>query len=96
MSNIGQPIIIEHKDLVSLLIKENNIHEGNWILMAMIGFAPINIGQNPTGEDASPAGAVVFQKVGIQQVDAPMPNSVDAAKVNPAKVNPAKKRRSTR
>lgn len=85
MNNIGQPITIEHKDLVTLLLRENNIHEGNWVVMAMIGFSPMNIGQSPTGEDASPAGAVVFQKVGIQQVATPTPNSVDAAKVNPAK-----------
>lgn len=91
MENIGQPITIEHKDLISLLLRENEIHEGNWVLMAMIGFAPVNIGQSPTGEDASPGGAVIFQKVGIQQVSEPTPNSVDAAQANPAK-----KRRSTK
>jgi hypothetical protein len=91
MDNIGGPITIEHKDLISLLLRENKIHEGNWILMAMIGFAPVNIGQTPTGEDSSPGGAVIFQKVGIQRVSEPMPNSVDAAKTNPVK-----KHRSTK
>jgi len=83
MENIGQPITVEHKDLIATLLREKQIHEGNWVIMAMLGFAPLNIGQTPTGEDASPGGAVIFQKIGIQQVSEPTPNSVDAAIVNP-------------
>jgi hypothetical protein len=73
-----------HKELVEVLIKKANIHEGKWMLLVNFGFAAINGG--PTPEQVSPAAMAVIQSVGIQKApdDAPISLVVDASAVNPA------------
>jgi hypothetical protein len=73
------------KDLLHILLKHGNIHEGNWILIATFGFAALNTGDSATGEDASPSAMTRLQQVGIQRVPDPLPFSIDAAVVNPKK-----------
>lgn len=76
----------KHKELVELLIKASDIHEGRWWLSVTFQMAPGNFGQ--TEEDVSPGMIVAIQSVGIEREAAgnPAPTSlvVDAAEVNPA------------
>ena len=72
-----------NRELVILLIKNHGIHEGHWILSAMLTFATLNIGQTADGSDALPAGVVALNGVRIEQVPEPLPFSVNDAEVNP-------------
>jgi len=79
---------VDLKKLIELLIKNNNIHEGQWTLMLGIQVGPGNYGPNP--EQLFPGVAVSFNQVGIQRLapgeatKGPGAIVVDAAEVNPA------------
>lgn len=76
---------LTHKELVELIIKSANIHEGRWMLSVTFGFAPGNFG--PSQEQLSPGTVVAINQIGIQRElqDMPIPPGlvVDAAVVNP-------------
>lgn len=73
----------DNKELLAVLLKLNNIHEGNWILTANFTFSAINIGQLPDGTDVAPAGIAAVTGIGIESVPDPLPFSINAAEVNP-------------
>jgi len=75
-----------NKELAVLLMKNQGIHEGHWILSAMLTFGAINIGQTADGSDALPAGFVALNGVRLERVPEPLPFSVNAAEVNPKKI----------
>ncbi len=84
-----------NRELVVLMLKDQGIHEGNWVLAANLTFSAMNIGKLPDGSDASPAGIVALTGVLIDRVPEPLPFSVNAAEANPKKapsknVNPKK------
>lgn len=74
-----------NKELAVLLMKNQGIHEGHWILSAMLSFGAINIGQAEDASDALPAGFVALNGVRLERVPEPLPFSVNAAEVNPKK-----------
>jgi hypothetical protein len=76
--------LFPHKELLELLIRKADVHEGKWILMANLGFSPGNFG--PTPDQMSPGAAVVVLQMGLQRAgaDTPPEMAIDAAVVNPA------------
>ncbi|MBI4083468.1 MAG: hypothetical protein HY423_12755 [Candidatus Lambdaproteobacteria bacterium] len=76
-----------YQELVEMLIKAANIHEGTWMPQIQFGLAAGNFGPSPP--DVVPGAAVLIQKIGIQRAPEPIPPglnlAVDAAKVNPRK-----------
>jgi len=75
--------IYSNKELVVMMLKDQGIHEGNWVLAANLSFTAMNFGQSPDGSDASPAGVVAVTGVLLECVPAPLPFSVSAAEANP-------------
>jgi hypothetical protein len=73
-----------HKELVELMIKKLDLHEGKWMLLVTFGFGAVNGG--PTPDQVMPTGVVGVQTVGIQKAgpDSPATLTVDAEVVNPA------------
>jgi len=81
-----------HKEIVELLIKKADLHEGQWMLQIVFGFAAINGG--PTPEQISPTAMVQVQTIGLQKApaDAPPALVLDAAEVNPLNGKPKRKK----
>lgn len=73
----------KHRDLLVLMLRDQGVHEGHWILMAQFGFGAMNAGLTEGGTDVSPSAIVAVQALGCQRVQEPTPFSVDAAVVNP-------------
>ena len=76
---------VTHKELIELIIKHADVHDGRWHLMAKFGFAGGNFG--PKQDEIVPGVVVGLQNVGIQRVlkedKVPAVVTVDAAEVNP-------------
>jgi hypothetical protein len=72
-----------NKELVVVMLKDQGIHEGNWVLAAKLSFSAMNVGESPDGSDASPAGVVAVTGVRLERVTEPLPFSVNASDANP-------------
>jgi hypothetical protein len=70
-------------ELARLLVKHQDIHEGNWGIFVRFGISATNI----SAPDARlvPAAIVPVLELGIQKFDEANPLTVDAAAVNPGK-----------
>ena len=77
--------VLKHKELIELIIKACEVHDGKWYLMVNFGFSAGNFG--PSKDELSPGAAIVISQVGIQRADSNVvPElTVDAAIVNPRK-----------
>lgn len=79
-------IVFSHAEVLELLVKKADVHEGLWALSFQLG---MQIGRIPTGPETSfPGAAILIQSVGIQRMEeeapiAPGSTFVDASKVNP-------------
>ncbi|MBB5348066.1 hypothetical protein JWG42_15590 [Desulfoprunum benzoelyticum] len=73
------------KDLLTLMLKDQGIHEGHWVLGVKFIFTAMNIGQSPDGSDASPASVAAVDTIHLERVPEPLPFSVDAGEINPMK-----------
>lgn len=71
------------QQLVELIIKDQKIHEGNWILAARYLQGAVNMGQQADGSDVAPTSISILNSIGIEPVPAPTPFSVDASAINP-------------
>ena len=71
-------------ELLEILIKEADIHEGKWVLSANFGVAPGNYG--PSVDKVSPGILITVTHLGIQRAtdDTPVGMWVDASVINPA------------
>jgi hypothetical protein len=69
------------KEIVTALIKAQDIHEGIWGLFINFGLQATNIG--PTDSDLRPAAIIPALAIGLQKFEKETSLSVDAAKVNP-------------
>jgi len=69
------------KEIVSALIKAQDIHEGVWGLFVHFGLQAHNIG--PNENDLRPAATVPVLALGLQKFEKVTNLSVDAALVNP-------------
>jgi len=69
------------KEIVTALIKAQDIHEGIWGLFVNFGLQANNIG--PNENELRPAALIPILQMGLQKFDKETNLSVDAAKVNP-------------
>jgi hypothetical protein len=76
--------LFTHKELVEMMIKKTDLHEGKWVLLVNFSFAAINGGPSP--DQMVPTALAGVQSLGIQKAvpEAPPSLVVDAAEVNPA------------
>lgn len=79
-----------HRELVELMLKAADVHEGKWVLTVQLGVGTGNVGPSPT--EVYPGVTIQFQKVGIQRllegaVEGTI--TIDAAVVNPPKSEPS-------
>jgi len=83
---MGEPQIItfSYKELTTVLIKHQNIHEGLWAVTVQMGFNAQIIKAGPSEEDIVPGAIIPLFKIGIQKHDKPNPLTVNAAEVNPS------------
>jgi hypothetical protein len=90
MPEISQ-YLFSSKELLEILIKEANVHEGRWVLMANFGITPGNYG--PAADQMSPGILFAVTQIGIQKAPPELPDGawLDAAVVNPP---PVKRRTS--
>ena len=77
-----------HKELVELMIKKQDLHEGIWTLSVNFGMKAANFGSTPESDDYLPTALVPVLSVGIQRTDKENNLSLDAAKVNPRHKEP--------
>src|ERR1700694_2481346 len=87
-------LFFSHREILEMLIKKADIHEGKWMFSANFGFSAGNFG--PTPDQLSPGGVVVILGIGLQRAagDAPEAALVDAALINPL-TKPHKKTKSS-
>lgn len=74
-------IVFTHKEIVELLLKKQDIHEGIWGLFIKFGLKAANIGSSPS--DLMPAAIVPVLEIGLQKGKEEGSLFVDAAKANP-------------
>ena len=72
-----------HKELVELMIKKQNIHEGIWMLSVKFGMQATNFGAAPDGSDLFPTALIPVIAVGIHRGEKINNLTVDASVVNP-------------
>ena len=84
-------IIFTFKELATILIKEQNIHEGLWGIFIKFGIKGANLGQSPS--DLLPSAIVPVLEIGLQEFDKETNLSVNAAEVNPLKTSGTPKKR---
>ena len=75
--------VFNHQQLAEILIKEQDLHDGLWIIQYQFGIGGANIG--PTVEQLNPAAVVPILSIALARTPEPNNLTVDAAKVNPAK-----------
>ncbi|MCB0538422.1 MAG: hypothetical protein KDE33_12950 [Bacteroidetes bacterium] len=80
-----------NNELLLLMLKDQNIHEGHWVLTVTFSFGALNFGKSPDGVGALPSGITSVNGIGLERVQEAVPFSVDAARVNPL---PTKKPRN--
>ena len=74
-------IAFTHAEIVELLIKKQDIHEGIWGLFLRFAFTATNAG--PNSNEMMPAAVAAVQEIGLQRFDKESNMALDAAKVNP-------------
>ena len=74
-------------ELVEMLIKHTNLHEGRWTLMVNFGITAGSFG--PSADKPAPGVAVMIGQVGIQRAPE---NAVEGSWLDAAIVNPKPKR----
>lgn len=77
-------VVLPYKDLVEMMIKRNNLHEGLWGLFARFG---LNVANAPVEYDDAtqvrPVAIVPLIEIGLQEYKQLNDLSLDAAVVNP-------------
>jgi len=74
-------ISFSHREIVEMLIKKQDIHEGIWGLSLRFNWSATNVGPSPT--EVYPAAVVSIVQIGLHRFDKESNIAVDAAKVNP-------------
>jgi len=74
-------ITFTFKELASLLVKEQEIHQGIWGIYVKFGIKGANAGESDA--DLKPTAIVPILEIGLQTFDVLNNLSVDAAEVNP-------------
>lgn len=76
------------KEVVTALLKSQNIHEGIWGLVIHFGLSANNIG--PNENELRPAAVIPVLSLGLLKFDKETNLSVNAEKVNPKPLPPPK------
>ncbi|MDD5321498.1 MAG: hypothetical protein PHD43_12950 [Methylococcales bacterium] len=76
-------MLFSHKEVVTALLKDQNIHEGIWMLSIQFGMGAANVNQSEGSTDIKPAAIITVLKIGLQRTEDLNDLSVDAALVNP-------------
>ena len=74
--------VFSHQQLATILIKDQNIHEGLWMMQYRFAIGGANVG--PNAQELNPAAIVPITSVALARAPEPNGLTVDAAKVNPA------------
>lgn len=87
--------VLNNKELLELIIKQSDVHEGRWMILVNFGISPGNYG--PSADQVSPGVIVAVTQIGIQRAQPETPEGValDAAVVNPP-AKPTKRTTSRR
>jgi hypothetical protein len=82
MPEINQ-LFFTHREVLELLIKKADVHEGRWMLALNFGFSAGNFGPGP--EQISPGAILTVLAVGLQRAAGETPEAItlDAAVINP-------------
>jgi hypothetical protein len=91
MPEVNQ-LFFAHREVLELLIKKANVHEGRWMLAVNFGFSAGNFGPGP--DQILPGALLSVLGIGMQRAAAETPEvmTLDAAVVNPT---PAKKKKAS-
>jgi hypothetical protein len=81
------------KEIVTALIKAQDIHEGIWGLFVNFGLTAQNVG--PNENELRPAAMIPILQLGLLKFEKETNLSVDAAKVNPAVPTNTKAKKTT-
>lgn len=76
-------IMFGYRELVELMIKKQDLHEGIWSLSLRFGMKATNIGTSQESNDNIPTAMVGVLAIGLSRTDKENNLSIDAAKVNP-------------
>jgi hypothetical protein len=77
-------IAFKHTEIVEMMLKKQDIHEGIWGLFVKFGLQATNVGADD--RSLMPAAIVPLLEIGLQRFEKLNNLSVDAAQVNPAPV----------
>jgi len=75
--------MFNHKELVELMVKKQQLHEGIWSLAVRFGMHAANFGTSPDGSDVLPTAMIPVLEIGINRSQKENNLTVDAARVNP-------------
>ncbi len=75
-------ITFSHREIVEMLIKNQNIHDGHWGIIVEFGLGAGQFPAPPQGKPV-PGAIVTIVKIGIQRSEQPTSETVNAAEVNP-------------
>lgn len=84
------------KELTELMVKEEGIKKGHWMLQATFSWAVANVLSTEDGPKG-PGAMSILTNVGIQEIPEPGPFSIDAAalwKKTPARRKPRKAKKA--
>jgi hypothetical protein len=75
--------MFDHREVVELLVKQQGLHEGEWMLSLELVQAAATV-PGPDGKSIFPAALSMVQRIGLKKHDgAPSNLTVNAAEVNP-------------
>jgi len=80
MPEVSQ-LTYKHTELLELMLRDQGIHEGVWMLVVSFGFGAGNVGQSEA--DVNPTAFVGVTSIGLQRAPTMGPLCVDAAIANP-------------
>lgn len=83
MSKIATEFSFNHSELVALMLKDANIHEGLWSLTVNFKLGAGAFG--PNEDEVAPSAFVSVDSLGIRRAPEPGPLIFDAATINPKK-----------
>ena len=82
MSKLASEFTFSHEELVSLMLKSANVHEGLWALSVNFKLGAGVFGANE--KDVAPTGFVSVEALGVRRAPGVGPMVFDAAQLNPA------------
>jgi len=76
---VAKEIIVDFKELATLIAKAHGLREGLWGIWVKFGVGAANVG--PDSESLAPAAIIPVLEVGIQRFSEPSNLTIDAAEI---------------